>query len=252
MTLECRLDGPGPSGGLRAVPGAAELQRPRARHLPIHRAGDRRRRQRCRDRARVHDRAGAAAAPTPTPTPTATPTPQPEFQETRRGAAGERQGPGPAPGQQRVRRARRADEHPVRARRSTPRAGASGSRPRPEQGKPAQRAEFYDGIFRITQTRQHRRPHAREELAPCPSARRARRRREAEDAQAVGRRARASSAPRALQRRDRPRHDVARRRTRARARSRGSPRASWRCATSVRKKTVLVRRASATWPRARR
>ena len=46
------------------------------------------------------------------------------------------------------------------ARRSTPRAVASGSPPRPSRARPAQRAEFYDGIFRITQTRHARRPQA--------------------------------------------------------------------------------------------
>ena len=134
--------------------------------------------------------------------------------------------------------------HPVRLDRRRQERAASSSRPSRRKGKPPQKAVFYGGIFLVTQTGRRR------STSSSPSRwRRARRSasaaaaKKAEVAQAVGRRqgqvphARASTAPR------RPRHDLARAgHVRRHAHARSS-RASCPCATSVRKKTVLVARA---------
>ena len=79
-TVECRLDGPGGAGQLRAVRVAAELQRPGAGRLRVHRALDRRGGQPADELALVH---GHDAARRPTPTPTPTPTRRPSRRRSR-------------------------------------------------------------------------------------------------------------------------------------------------------------------------
>ena len=80
-----------------------------------------------------------------------------------------------------------------------------------------------------------------EQLAPCSSAGPARRRRQAEEAQAVGRRQGPVPHDRAATARPPCAARSGSSRTPARARSRGHRRASWRCATSGCDKTILVR-----------
>ena len=89
---------------------------------------------------------------TPTPTPTATPTPQPEFRETAVAR--------PVRGKVLVRRPGSNEFVELDGSQSIPMGStidAKRGRVRitaeTQQGKAPQRAEFYDGIFRITQTR---------------------------------------------------------------------------------------------------
>ena len=81
----------------------------------------------------------------------------------------------------------------------------------PKAGAPAETARFYDGIFRVTQSNGITNLTLIEALAPCPKRRRATRGHEAEDAPAVGRRQGRVPHQREVQRRDRARHEVARR-----------------------------------------
>ena len=104
---------------------------------------------------------------TPTPTPTSTPTPQPEFQET---AVGRR-----VSGKVLVRRPGTTDFIELDGSQSIPMGStvdAKRGRVRitaeTQNGKPAQRAEFYDGIFRITQPGTIVDLRLVEQLAPCP------------------------------------------------------------------------------------
>ena len=81
-----------------------------------------------------------------------------------------------------------------------------------------------------------------EELAPCRRRRRAAAQPRSPRRASCGATARASSAPRAVQRGDRPRHEVARRRTPAPARSPASPRASSPCATTCARRRCWSRK----------
>ena len=149
VTLECALEGPngaGPFAPCPAQPSYSGLAPGTYRFI-----------------VRAADRAGnisetvreftiAQVNPQVTPRPTSTPTPQPEFQETAVAR--------PVRGKVLVRRPGSNEFVELDGSQSIPMGStvdAKKGRVRitaeTQQGKPPQRAEFYDGIFRITQTR---------------------------------------------------------------------------------------------------
>ena len=223
---------------------AAGRARPWRAHLPC--AGDRRRRQRGRDAGEQHLRRSSSRRSTPTPiptvapTPTVTPTPEPtpQFNQTVvvepvsgtvRGlpegrevlhAHGRAADPDGLDGEHQEGR-RRADVASAprarrRRRRCSPRAssGSASAATSPNSSSPSRSRRVRSG-------RERRR------RSPSPAS--------------CGARAPASSGPSATTARRRSAAPAGSPRTRARARSRASPRASSPCATTCKKKTVIVR-----------
>ena len=80
----------------------------------------------------------------------------------------------------------------------------------PKRGGAPEKAQFYDGIFKVTQPGAITQLQLVEALACGGKSAAARGREEAQDAQAVGLRLRLVPHPRPVQRRDRARHDLAR------------------------------------------
>jgi Bacterial Ig-like domain len=162
VTLECLLEGPGqsapfaPCGASQSYSGLA----PGTYRFVV----------RATDRAgnvteTAHEFTVASVQPQITPTPTATPTP--EFRETAVAR--------PVRGTVLVRRPNSNEFVELDGSESIPMGSTidtKGGRVRitaeTQQGRPPQRAEFYEGIFRITQTRTLVDLRLVEELAPCP------------------------------------------------------------------------------------
>ena len=104
-------------------------------------------------------------------------------------APGQRQDPRPQARQHRVRGTRRDGGHPARLDDRLPSTGRIALTIEPGEGGRSQRAVFYGGIFKVTQTGIDRRPDAQRGARACKKAKKAKRGgHEAEVAQAVGRR----------------------------------------------------------------
>ena len=192
--VECRLDGPGGPGTFAAVRVAAELQRPGARRLHALHPLDRRRGQRADDpRSFTVTTVQAAQTPTPTPTPTPEPTPVPQQTVV----------VGPASGTVlvKVKGSNRFEQldvtkgiplgSEVDVRKGRVTLTAIGKR-----GAPTDKAEFYDGMFVVTQSGGVTDLKLSEPL-DCAKRSSARRPRRSRRSASCGARARASSAPRA-------------------------------------------------------
>ena len=128
----------------------------------------------------------------PPPTPTPTPTRHPDARRrwstrpswSRRSRARSRSS---VPGSQDVRRPRRGRAASRSARRSTRARARVELTSIPKAGAPPEKARFYDGIFKVTQSQRDHEPHADRGARGVPEAGpRERRGQEAEDAQAVG------------------------------------------------------------------
>ena len=142
------------------------------------------------------------------PTPTPTPTPTPVVNRTVVVARGT--------GTVKVRSAAASATwsstragHPGRVDRGHQARRVSSRRSR-RRAPPPQKAEFFDGMFRVTQSHGITDLKLTEELAPCPKRGAPRRGEEAQDAQAVGQRQGRVPHDRQVQRRDGARHRVAR------------------------------------------
>ncbi|HEX6022584.1 MAG TPA: hypothetical protein VFZ00_11355, partial [Solirubrobacter sp.] len=168
VSLECRLEGPGRAEPLAPCSGRLDYSglAPGSYRFVV-RASDRAGNLSETVREFTVASVQPQVTPTPTPTPTATPTPQPEFRETAvarptRGTVLVRR-----PGSNEFVELDGSESIPmgstIDAKRGRVRITAE-TRP----GRPPQRAEFYEGIFRITQTRTLVDVRLVEELAPCP------------------------------------------------------------------------------------
>ena len=152
------------------------------------------------------------AQPTPTPTP-ATPTPTPTPSATRVVVA-------PAAGTISVRLPGARTFGPLDVSKDIPfgsevdaRKGRVTLTALPTAGKPPETADFYDGLFTVHKVGGFIELRLSEKLTGCPKARKSTRERRPEEAQvtqALGQRQGQVPHPRPVQRRDRPRHHLAR------------------------------------------
>ena len=153
------------------------------------------------------------ATPTPTPSPTPTPTPTATPVVNRTIVVGPARGTVKVkvPGAKRYVELDSTIGIPVGSSVDT-RKGRVTLTSIPKAGAPPQTAVFYDGLFKVTQSRGITNLTLTEQLAACPKKKRPRERRreEGQEAEAVGRREGRVPHEWQVQRRDRPRHEVAR------------------------------------------
>ena len=211
----CRLDGPaGAVGEFGACASPKSFSGAGARRLRVLRALDRRRRQPHDDasaRSRSRRRSRRRRRPRRRRPPRRTPTAAGRRPDVVVDARGRHDRLVLLKAQRQVRPARRAGASRT-APRST-RARASSSSRAADGGEPPETAEFYDGLFIVTQTGGVTELKLSEKLTGCPKAKKSRRAaaaEEAQDPQAVGRRQGQVPHQGPVQRGHRPRHQVAR------------------------------------------
>ena len=211
-TVSCRLDGPGAAVGAFgacASPKSFSALAP-GDYVFILRAVDAAGNA-TETRRTFSVTAPQAAQPTPTPSPSATP-PPPSRRRPRRSVV-----VAPAAGTVLVRLPGSRTFVALDASQGIPfgsevdaRKGKVRLTALPTAGKPPETADFFDGLFTIHKVGGFIELRLSEKLTGCPKARKASIGQEAEDPQALGRRQGQVPHPRSVQRRHRPRHEVAR------------------------------------------